>query len=109
MKFNIPPIGYKLTVAAPWTVDIHTEYRNGTMMSWLTTIDPSIAQNWMYNDVNTVTIPAGLNLTVDRIYIRKGSSDFDSISFNVRGIKGFGLVRFWVKLDQLQTLEYEPG
>lgn len=57
----------------------------------------------------TATLPAGTVLTIDRIYIRKGASDFDSISFFLDGAKLPGRkgihsrVRFWVKLDDVNS------
>jgi hypothetical protein len=57
-----------------------------------------------------VLLPAGTELTVDRLYVRKGISDYSSMTFyltktdypalNVRGKK-----RFWAKLEDVNTLE----
>lgn len=67
-----------------------------------------------------VTLPAGTLLSIDRIYIRKGSSDYSSVTF---WVKGFGEVemksrygdskkkwksqRFWVKLSDCNKIEFE--
>ena len=50
-----------------------------------------------------LTFPPGTILSVDRLYIRKGQSGFDSISFRV--IKGSPIPtgRFWAKLDEVNT------
>jgi hypothetical protein len=66
-------------------------------------------------DFLIVTLPKGLVLTVDRIYIRKGKEDFDSITFNVPkktsnvdGLNG----RFWAKLSDINRVQFEkfvPG
>lgn len=79
-------------------------------------------------------LPKGAVLIVDRIYIRKGAEDFDSITFLLEGVKtkartvrrtavavGAGTsesfeydqkkpsrtVRFWVKLAEANTLDFE--
>lgn len=73
-------------------------------------------------------LPAGTVLTIDRIYIRKGNEEYDSVSFNLNycpdenfcpksGFKVMGgakatiplikgntdRVRFWAKLDDVNT------
>lgn len=64
-------------------------------------------------------LPAGTVLVMDRIYIRKGKDDFDSITFLVEsspmpGLKGTGKrgflsgkVRFWVRLEEANNIECE--
>ena len=51
-----------------------------------------------------------MTFTVDRIYIRKGKGEFDSVTFRVdfklrakRVLKG----RFWAKLDDVNRLLFE--
>lgn len=46
------------------------------------------------------TIPNESILTVDRIFIRKGSRDFDSVTFR------WNKNRFWVKLDDANKIEF---
>lgn len=49
------------------------------------------------------TLPEGTVLTIDRIYLRKGKDEFDSITFVLnkpKGVKG-PMVRFWVRLDEV--------
>lgn len=64
-----------------------------------------------------VTLPADTHLIVDRIYIRKGSEDFDSVTFVIpKADKAFGQiridkkntsVRFWAKLDDVNNIEFD--
>lgn len=63
-----------------------------------------------------LTIPAGALLTVDRIFIRKGAADFDSVTFwlkaskvpvTINGQQVKKSVRFWAKLDDVNTIEFE--
>lgn len=52
----------------------------------------------------THTLPKGSVLTVDRIYIRKGAADFDSISFWLVGSK----LKFWARLDNVNEIHCAP-
>lgn len=64
------------------------------------------------------TIPAGAELTVDRVYIRKGAKDYSSLSFLVTDAAPFGdrlapvakrgfkrEHRFWAKLDDCRRMD----
>lgn len=70
-----------------------------------------------------VVVPKGTVLAVDRIYIRKGSSDYSSITFFAKGL-GETIVksaypyssrkstkkkalRFWAKLDDCNRIQFE--
>lgn len=67
-----------------------------------------------------VTLPKGTELVVDRIYIRKGASDYSSITFRTyslgpmdvpnasyRKTKTKKSLRFWVKLQECNTIVFE--
>jgi hypothetical protein len=54
--------------------------------------------------VFTVKILAGTILEVDRIYVRKGQDDYSSVTFVIRDKR---VHRFWVNLDQVNTLDVE--
>lgn len=67
-----------------------------------------------------ITLPVGTVLAVDRIYIRKGSSDYSSITFYAKGLgeseiknRWSGRVtkwkaqRFWAKLSDCNKIEFE--
>jgi hypothetical protein len=96
---------------------------------------PEFVQYWKDNDIWNqkakkiavkeleVTIPAGTILAVDRIYIRKGASDYSSITFYakelgevmVQGRRWFGTskpkkkkaLRFWAKLEDCNKIKFE--
>jgi hypothetical protein len=72
----------------------------------------------------TVTIPAGTTLAVDRIYIRKGASEYSSITFYAKNLgevtlpgsrwswgrtksKKVKAQRFWAKLADCNTIEFK--
>ena len=53
-----------------------------------------------------VYITEGCTLTVDRIYIRKGAAEYDSVSFFVEGLAP-KKIRFWAKLDDCNNVEFK--
>jgi hypothetical protein len=72
----------------------------------------------------SITIPAGTTLAVDRIYIRKGASDYSSITFYAKNLgevtmpgsrwswgnpksKKVKAQRFWAKLDDCNQIEFK--
>jgi NAD+--asparagine ADP-ribosyltransferase len=87
------------------------------------------SDGWLYKEIrssdihwwvkdgekNTHVIPITLSvdtiLKVDRIYIRKGAKDFSSISFYITSkekVKYTGKpIRFWAKLSDCNTIEFE--
>lgn len=57
-------------------------------------------------------LPVGTELTVDRIYIRKGVSAFSSLTFHLTRtahplLSAKGRRRFWAKLDQVNQMEFD--
>lgn len=124
MKFNIPSIGDQVKLIKDWNAPIPVESRND---KFICLMDPSQHDNvkknmWYWYEESkkpmsfvNVVIPKGTQLTVDRIYIRKGKKEFDSISFVVTELPGkelgkkiFGIrARFWVKLAELKNLTFK--
>lgn len=71
-------------------------------------------------ETKTITLPVGTVLRIDRIYVRKGSSDFSSLSFYIESTTrqdlmpskqkpGFkkGRMRFWAKLADVNRIEFD--
>lgn len=56
-----------------------------------------------------VSLPKDTKLKINRIYIRKGMPDFDSVTFNIIEIDGKKVkkLRFWAKLDDVNKLEFK--
>lgn len=140
-RLYIPSLGDKLILAKDWQFKLIEESRNETLVEHLTdtgglahrTVTPGIG--WRGDTVTyDARLPKGSVLVVDRIYIRKGAEDFDSITFLLEGVKtkaktikrtavsvGAGsreefaydqkkparTVRFWVKLAEANTLDFE--
>ena len=115
IKIFIPTIGAKLKLAKGWTFDLHDERRNDRFLKAIG--HEKLGLGYRYSPggpkvASEITLPKGTVLTVDRIYIRKGSSDFDSITFNI--LKGscpkkpeLEKTRFWVKLSDVNKMECE--
>lgn len=93
----IPPLGTSITLAQDWAFELHREHRNYDFFGHLGLQYPT----WD-SKVESVsaTLPAGTILKIDRIYIRKGQKDYDSVTFHVVNSKGKKVTnaRFWVKL-----------
>lgn len=105
MKLYIPALGDHLKLTAPWTFSLYAEYRNESLFSHL---GLPFARGYGRNLPKThVTLSTGTELGIDRIYIRRGNKEFDSITFNLLGVKGKGRVRFWAKLSDVNTIEFE--
>lgn len=136
MKIYIPRLGDSIKLAADWTFQLYDEERNSTLME---VIGDTRDTGWFFNKQLTsipCTIPAGTVLKIDRIFIRKGSPDFDSITFSWPDRKTIACekprkvavwrtqgspmeshiimdkirsrtVRFWAKLDDVNTIEFE--
>ena len=134
MKLYIPEIGNQLRLTVDWTFDLYNEYRNATLLE---KIGDSRDAGWYQRNIggSPCTIPAGAVLKVDRIYIRKGISEYSSITFCWVGERtepkvekhtethydSFGKpslvpyihkiprkpVRFWAKLDDVNNIEFE--
>lgn len=142
MQLFIPQLGDRLTLTKPWTFSLFFERRNNTFVQAaglikfflengkpITVLPYSSlwVEPYTYkgkaitkNPVDVVTLPAETVLGVERIYIRKGGSEYNSLSFNL--IKGStktittedgatetlthkGRVRFWAKLIDVNTME----
>jgi len=107
---HVPDIGDQLQLEEDWHFELFAEYRNSDMMehmgikgeSWY----PACAKSW------GVKLPRGTKLSVDRVYIRRGKSDFSSVTFNLLRPKIKGQpnprIRFWAKLRDVNTLRFVP-
>jgi len=83
MQFYIPEISDEIRLLADWQFDLYNESRNDSLEKFLKVGFPQrIFHN---NPTIPVVIPAGTILIIDRVYIRKGQSDFSSITFRWKG------------------------
>ena len=114
-QFMIPDIGTVVRLTEDWTFRLIKEHRNDALTKQIGKGE----FDWHTYGANQpkflVTIKAGSELAVDRIYIRKGAESFSSItfhlhkggelSFNGRDIKAKG--RFWAKLSDVNKMKVQ--
>lgn len=120
MRLFISTIGDTLALAADWAFDLFGEYRNHDVRQQLG-LSLSVSRWDAGERSDRVTLPAGTVLRVDRIYIRKGVGDFDSVTFWIVDSpdkrlvpKGRGgtaergrRMRFWAKLADVNRIELD--
>jgi len=114
MKLFIPPLGTMVKTAADWSFTLHDERRND---GFVEAAVPRKTKRVSYYDKISypVTLPAGAVLKVERVFIRRGISDFDSVTFILQGKKhpielanGRAIKankRFWVKLPDANQID----
>jgi hypothetical protein len=108
MQLFIPDIGTLVKLEEDWTFTLYDEYRNKSLFDKL----------GKKRENTIIELPKGLVLKIDRIYIRKGLSQYSSITFRVPKPKNktekidmpynedyFG-VMFWVKLHEVNGTEF---
>lgn len=82
VQFFLPEIGTAIRLASPWHLKLYNEYRNDKLIELVGAF--SNVGSW-YRGNNPkgkkIIIKADAELTVDRIYIRKGAEEFSSLSF----------------------------
>ena len=140
-KFFIPPLGYEFTLAKDWTFTIINDHRNESLITWMNVPEFPVKGAYRplggsYRDGEDITLectlPKGTVLKIDRIYIRRGLSGYDSVTFfmpkqkvtyapterTARQVNGDGTfkdfkyitkrpsqrVRFFAKLDEVNTM-----
>lgn len=125
MNFFIPEIGTLIRLEEDWTFTLYNERRNDSLMKFymkrlIPKDDNNISlQNIRQNLKNQIVeLPKGLVIKIDRIYIRKGLSQYSSISFTIPNPKSkkdkkemphnleFGGTKFWAKLHECNGLNF---
>lgn len=118
MKLWIPSIGDELRLTADWTFPCFTPHGNH---KFIAKMRPDTEGRSCYSVA--ITLPEGTVLSVQRIYIRSGKKEWDSITFSIKELptsdngrksatmkktskKAIG--RFWAKLRDVNEIEYEP-
>jgi hypothetical protein len=106
MQFNIPSIGDRFELTQDWECTLFFEYRNN---KFIKKIRPELGNiGWAKEDGSVLHIfPKGTILRVDRIYIRKGNSDYDSVTFLLpkqETVPYNG--RFWAKLVDVNEIHF---
>jgi hypothetical protein len=112
MRMYIPAIGDEIILISDWTFGLWNERRNFDLMEL---VGDTRTMSWRVK-ISSIpcTIPKGSTLKIDRLYIRKGVSDYDSVTFYWKGVppkpraksKRLRAVRFWVKLEDANKIEF---
>jgi len=118
MQFFIPDISTRVRLTEDWTFRLFEESRNIGFWEKLG-FKRSGNRGWRYDNPMTekdVTINAGSILSINRVYIRQGVSEYSSITFNLQKgavvngdadtFKKAG-VRFWAKLSDVNKMKVE--
>lgn len=111
MNLFIPSIGNMITLTQDWEFNIEEEYRNA---KFLQSVFPNQKiDGWAYPPKTfKFCFKAGSVLKIDRIYIRKGKAEYDSITFTLQHDSSGEIKkkpRFWVKLTDANTIVCDPG
>lgn len=124
MRLFIPTIGTQIKLIQDWDFTLHCEHRNFSLINHFK-VDPDIKDQWDCYSYKRgalaqswkARLEARTVLRIDRIYIRKGKDDFDSISFIVtdspdkimgtKQNKCSTMIRFWAKLDDVNNIDCE--
>lgn len=113
MKLYVPDIGDRLTLSKEWNFTLYDEHRNTALIKAL---DYTPSRRYYNTDMRTwpATLPAGVVLVIDRVYIRKGKQmgDYSSITFRTEStkdkeLKKFNKCRFWVKISDANEIEFD--
>lgn len=108
MQLFIPDIGTLVKLEQDWQFTLYDEYRNSELFK--------ILNKKRENQV--IELPKGLVLKIDRIYIKKGLSQYSSITFRIPKPKNkreeeempfnknYSGVIFWVKLHEVNGTEF---
>ena len=111
-RIAIPTIGSLFMLSEPWSFELYLERRNRAFMDKAFDGIPSFPGFTSKRSGDcpgkTLVFPTGTKLRIDRLYIRKGVFDFDSVTLILA--KGncptfpklYG--RFWVKLHDINRV-----
>jgi len=108
MKLYIPKLGDELKLTSDWTFKLESEYRNSGLYDELYG-ERNRQRGYRDHETKDTTLPKDTVLKVDRIYIRQGSEDYDSVTFRISYCPNTKLnkKRFWVKLNDANNIEFE--
>lgn len=108
MQLFIPDIGTLVKLEQDWQFTLYDEYRNVSLFNALS----------KKRENQVIELPKGLVLKIDRIYIKKGLSQYSSITFRIPKPKNkreeeemplnkiYSGVMFWTKLHEINGTEF---
>lgn len=103
IQFCIPPLGTQIVLAETWEFKLWYERRNDSLINKMNIDVTDIRYG---RDLGYVSLPKGTVLSVDRIYIRKGCEDYNSVTFRIKECvhKKYEKARFWAKLNDVNKI-----
>lgn len=103
-QMYIPEIGNVIKLEKDWKFTLYCEYRNEKLFEAISKEKYNYREDGQ--DIE-VTLPKGATLTIDRIYIRQGLSNYSSLSFylDCPAISDKRL-RFWAKLVDVNNIMF---
>jgi len=112
MRVFIPTTGDMLRLESPWQFTVFSEHRNHEFIKAASIKNQKggNAQSWETVEIGTTVIERSSELVVDRVYIRQGMNDFDSVTFVVASCNDRPKLvgqRFWAKLADVNLIEAE--
>lgn len=107
MRMFIPTIGTEFKLSEDWTFDLYHEHRNEKLLEYFKIPRGQYGFYSGSSESTEVTLPKGTVIKVDRIYVKKGISEYDSVTVyaSIAGEKRKR--RFWVKLNDFNQIEGE--
>ena len=113
IRFCVPSLGTKIQLAEDWKFKLYHEMRNESLWNLLN--EKKFSYNWRADDPEpvSITLPKGTVLSIDRIYVRRGKSEYDSLTFNListthNKLQVKGRKRFWAKLADVNSIKCFP-
>lgn len=102
MKIMIPTVGTVMTLLKNWSFTLYPESRNFKLYEALGLPRP-YGMHPIRDHGTQVTLIPGTDLKVARVFIRMGSSQYDSVTFT--GTVNGKRVRFWASLKDVNKME----
>ena len=105
MKLFVPVVGSKLKLLNNTDVTLKYAGQNTRFIEKMMGDELPLK-----NKTITLTLPAGMLLVVDRVYIRQGNgADFNSLTFKVDACEKSGIPkgRFFLSVDEVNTLDVD--
>ena len=110
MIIHIPSCGDAFILTQLWSFKLHPGHRNSDLFEAVGQPLPAYYKDLEKRRSIPVELPAGIELVFDRLYVRQGMADYDSVTFIIKDHPEdqFVGVRFWAKLNDVNNLNVEP-
>lgn len=108
MKLFIPALGTALRLTKPWSFTLYCEPRNKSLWDLISPIPMDGIDYFSRRGGRlSVELQPGDRLVIDRVFIRKGSAAYNSVTFkggvHIKDV--YHTVRFWATLEDANNIE----